>query len=414
MIKKLTIFITTAAMLPVMAFADGEASSKLTAKIGGSLDSQYGVVSQSKAFRYQGANKLKNNSLVNSGKVKIEIDAKAESGLKYGGMMEFNTNTSQSKTGSSNILNKAMIYAEDVFGRLEAGSYDGATGKFRENTFDKIDVATGGAWGGDSVFWINGKTASGKDLDAIFLLSPDLVVAHDASGSANKITYFTPKWNGMQLGLTYVPDSAVKGTVNNAMSQSGNTFNETIENGAVKDPKFKPGYRNVLDLGLKYDVKFNDVAVSSFISGEIGQSKKYHDTSLHARKPLRAWEIGSSVNYKDLTLGASYGDWGTSGVYKDTTKGNKRRSSFYTLGVGYSICDLSAAVTYFNSKAATGLHGGIKQGKYDKASMLSFALQYKLMPGFVPYAEVTHFKLAEHNQVVNKGNILLVGTKLSF
>lgn len=412
MIKKFTILITTAAILPMTAAAGG-----MTVKLSGGLDNQYGIIKQSKKFRYQGADKLRSNALVNNGKLKIEADGQAECGTKYGGMLEFNANTSQSKTGSSDVLKKSMVYAEAGFGRLEAGTYDGAAGKFRENTFEGMDVGTGGALGGDAVFWINSKTNSGADLDSVFILSPDLVVAHDASGSANKVIYYTPKWNGLQAGLTYVPDAAVKGTINSAMSKPGNTFSTTeIEaDGSAKDPNAKPGYKNVLDLSVKYDVKFNDVAVSTFVSGEIGQSKKYVvGGQSNSRKPLRAWDVGSSVTYKDFTIGASYGDWGTSGMYKSISKAFKRRSSFYTVGAGYKYNDLAASVTYFNAKAAGGIAGSVASATYDKASMLSFGVEYKLMPGFKPYAEVTNFKLAEHGQPVNKGNLMLVGTKFSF
>lgn len=412
MVKNIAIILAAAA-LPMTAVAE------MTVKINGSLDNQYGTVRQSKAFRYKTDKKLNNNAFVNNGKIQVKADAESESGLKYGGMMELNANTSASKTGNSNILNKAMVYAESGFGRLEAGTADGVGGAFKDGAFDALSAGTGGIEG-DAVLWLNGTTASlpnasAQDTDAIFILSPDLAVSHDASGSANKINYFTPKWNGLQLGLSYVPDSATKGTITTANKQAPDVFDDSTEALDGKDPKYKPGYKNILDMGLKYDANCRDVAIASYASVQFGQSKKYKDsTGVHARRPLHAWEIGSAATYRNFTLGASYGDWGLSGIYKSITNNYKRRSSFYTVGAGYSWNDLSASLTYLNSRAAAGRHGGISQNRYDQAQLLSFGVDYKLLPGVKTYVEATHFKLSQQAISFNKGNVVLTGVKLSF
>jgi predicted porin len=247
-------------------------------------------------------------------------------------------------------------------------------------------------------------------------LTPDLVVAHDAIGSSNKISYISPRWNGFQFGLTYLPDAMAKGTVTGIMKYPSKTYSNTEIALNDNDPSFKPGFRNVYDLAISYETKINQIDLSSFINGEIGTSKNFEDSSgkLYTRKPLRAWEGGASLTFQNFTVGASYGNWGVSGIYKGTSHNYKRHSSFYTLGAGYSMGDLSTAITYFNSRAAGGVTGITQQDKDDKVKLLSFAVQYKLMPGFMPYAEVTNFNLSQHSQVTNKGYISLIGAKISF
>ncbi len=406
--KKLPLFLLS--FFPVASTAFAEA----TVKLGGSLDTQYGVVKQGSQFKENKEGQLlRNRGLVNNGKIKLEIDYATESDFKYGGMVEFNANTSKSKSGSQTILNKSMMYVEYNIGRFEAGTHDGAAGKFREQVFAPLDVATGGAWGGDSLFWMNKYTKTGKENGSVYILSPDLVVAHDASGSANKISYYSPKYNGIQVGLTYVPDAAVKGTVNEAMKKPDSVFSAAPSNTLNYDEK--PGYKNVFDLSIKYEIDIRDVKIASFVTGEMGKSKKYdHNGTINARRPLRAWDAGSVFSYKGFSLGGSYGSWRHSGVYKSFDKSVKQHSSFYTLGAGYSCGDLSTSITYFSSRAAAGIAGGTKQYGYDKAKLLSLGVEYKLMPGFKPYAEVTSFNLGENNQRPNRGVVALFGTKLSF
>lgn len=406
--KKFTLFLLSVLPLSSTAF------SAPVFKLSGSLEAQYGVVKRGSQFKENKEGQLlRSRGLVNNGKMKLEMDYVTESDLKYGGMMEFNANTSKSKSGNQNILNKSMMYAESNIGRFEAGTHDGAAGKFRESVFSPLDVATGGAWGGDSLFWINKHTITGKENESVFVLSPDLVVPHDASGSANKVSYYSPKYNGIQIGLTYVPDAAVKGTVTEVMKKPGNVFSPAPSNTLNYDEK--PGYKDVFDASIKYELDVKDVKMASFVTGEMGKSKKYNNNgTLNARRPLRAWDAGSVVSYRGFSLGGSYGNWRHSGVFKSIDKSMKQHSSFYTLGAGYSCGDLSTAITYFSSRAAAGIAGGTKQYSYDKAKLLSVAVEYKLMPGFKPYAEVTSFNLGEHNQRPNKGVVALFGTKLSF
>lgn len=379
----------------------------------GSLNTQYGAVNQSSAFKYQNGNKLRNRALVNDGKVKIEANYKTSENLKYGAMLQINANTSNSDGGNSYILNKTLLFVEGPWGRAESGSYSGPSSSLKDSALGPLSTATGGAYGGDAPLWINSKTASGYNLDIIYILSPDLPVTHDASGSANKITYYTPKWNGLQLGISYIPESSTKGTITKAMSIAKDTFVDA--DGSGNDPRYyAPGYKNIFDLSLKHDFKANDISIASFISGQFGESKKYKDNSLHSRRPLAAFDLGTVVTYKDFSFGASYGDWGLSGVYKSLPKQYKRKSFYYTLGAAYNYQDFTASLTYLNAKAATGKHGGFKQYSYDKTSVTSLGMQYKVLDGLATYAEYTHLNLAEHNQPKNKANVFLVGTKLSF
>jgi len=52
---------------------------------------------------------------------------------------------------------------------------------------------------------------------------------------------------------------------------------------------------------------------------------------------------------------------------------------------------------------------------YNKFTNISFGLEYKLAPGFMPYAEFSHFNFKDSSAVrSNSGNVILLGSRLTF
>ena len=63
-----------------------------------------------------------------------------------------------------------------------------------------------------------------------------------------------------------------------------------------------------------------------------------------------------------------------------------------------------------------------RETEYNKFEALSIGADYLVMPGFMPYVEVTKFKFKENDNYgtgtdkakFNKGTVILAGTKISF
>jgi hypothetical protein len=413
-------------LLLTSALVAGFASSAFahagpTVTLGGSLDTQLGVRSQKSTFDtltpgVVGGDKLNKFAIVNDSSIHVKADGKAGNGLKYGGMIEMSADTSNGKTSNGSLgtsfesnSRKTSAYVESMFGRLEVGSTTGVYNAMKVSGAS-VARATGGI-DGDWKYWVNpsvNTVANGvTPIDATFVVVPALPSDYATRQEANaaKVNYMTPSYMGFKAGLTYIPD----------IEQHGSTF---LTHSVTKNTNVianTSGYKNVFSGGLHYAGKVSNVGLKASLLGETGDAKDtaFPSTAATKRHDLRAWEIGGSANVSGFTLAASYGDWGKSGVAKAGTVG-KKKTNYWTVGGSYDYGSVGASVTYMQSKRGTGL-----QAKATEHSNVAVGLDYKLAPGFMPYAEVSFFKLDTKAAPAsagskNDGSVFLAGTKLSF
>jgi len=399
--KKLAAFVVAACGVA------SAASAAPTVMVGGNLDTQFGGVQQSKTYRNDSEthNKLRNNSLSTQGDISVKVDGTMEdSNFKYGGLLKFNANASEAKgyanasdasvdakKGDTNILQQAMMYVETPFGKMEVGSTSGAAQAMQ------VGAMQAGA-AGDWRYYVNQKTTSSvaltrsQSLTAAGLYTNDEFIVGSKSNNANKINLYTPEFMGFKLGVTYIPDLQTRGTSRSALD-------------VAKMSSDANAFKNIVQGGIHYGNTFNEVMVKAAFLGETGTSKA--EKSAKVRK-LNSYEAGLEVSYMGFSLGGSYGSHGKTGTLKSETA---KESKYWTIGTGYTYGPASASVTYLDSKK--GVSGAAKT---NNLQVVTFAVDYKLAEGFAPYASVTNFK--EKNKATdlanNKGNVFLVGSKLSF
>ena len=395
-----------------------------TVTLGGSLDTQFGYRQQKSDYRLDNlnslsttGNQLSKGGIVNDTRINVKVDGQAH-GFKYGGLVSLNADTSANKYNSSTVGYQTMVYGEAKFGRLEAGSYTGAVDSLSVSAAN-IAKATGGIKG-DSRYWWNKSiitTAATKATSTVasalvantFLVTPSLVSNMDTGLSANaaKVTYYTPKFSGVKLGVSYIPDTEQMGTI-----AALNARTKTVATGVNQF-----AFRDVFSGGVMLDHKMNDVTFKASLLGETGTAKDFSGAT--KRDNLRSWELGASVAFKGFSLAASYGDLGKSGNTKSvaTTAYKSAKSSYWTVGAAYDYSHFGASVTYMESKRGASVVA-TSTAANPKASFknLSFGVDYRVAPGFMPYAEVSAFKLDSKavKGTKNTGNVFLAGTKLHF
>lgn len=402
-----------------------------TVTLGGHLDTQLGYADQDTTFDTDtpgvaGGNKLHKFSLVNDTKVHVKVDGKANNGLKYGGKIVINADTSNNKTNhfsgdgttsassfSNSVGYYTMAYIESArMGRGEAGTYTGAARALKVGA-DTIAQATGGI-AGDSRFWWNpqirdGGIGTGRSAINSFVVHPAMPSDYDTGGEdkAAKISYFSPNFKGFSFGVSYIPDTEQHGTV--AMHHIVNK--DVVTNGAATLDKdfFRGGYKDVFSGGIHYAGKVQKLNVKAALLGETGDAK---NAASAVRHDLSAWEAGLSVGYMGWTVAGSYGDWGKSGAVK--ANAGQKKAQYWTLGAAYEYGAWGASVTYLDSKLGNGAAAGDRKNEF---SNLSVGIDYRMAPGFMPYVEASFFdmdeKLASGSQS-NSGSIWLAGTRLTF
>lgn len=343
-----------------------------TVTVGGFIDFQAGLTDQDSTHEV-GANS-RNAKFQNDTEVHINVEGTSDSGLIYGAQIELEADVTSDADNEGLNADKTFIYLQgENFGRFELGSNTDAAAQLKVDA-SSIARATGGIDGDFYDFAGISTVGNGQ-----FIISPDLPTAHalGVREDSNKITYVSPRFSGLQLGVSYSPD---QGDVGTAAGFTG-------ENGFDQE--------NVFNLGLNYQYMQNDFDVEASLTGEFGSAENA------AQEDLEAWALGLALSYREFHLAGSYGDWTDS----DQLVGAANDSDFWTLGTAYVNGPAGVSITYLDSEYAT-----------NEFTNLVVGADYSLAPGLVPYVEVSFFDLDAGAGAANSndGTVFLIGTELTF
>jgi len=253
-----------------------------------------------------------------------------------------------------------------------------------------------------------------------------------------KVSYYSPKVNGLQLGLSFAPDGANTG---NSPTVSAN--------GLAFDALGNNLYKNILSGGVSYSMERDNMTFDIAAVGDMG-------TNIYSANPhtangvrttnhnLRSYNVGTVLGFGKVKFAAGYGSNGKSGrisnvVGADTaagTVGDKStgsKSRQFNLGVAYENGPMTSSLTYFDSLASdkTLSTTTTTPNSYVKVQALSLGAHYKVASGVVPYIEATYVKInpgAKSTYVSNttsatgtkgtrghyKATVVLAGTAINF
>lgn len=211
--------------------------------------------------------------------IEFRFDMVADNGLTFGTRVHLDAE-SDADVSSDGLIDEAFVFVTGSFGRVEFGMNDSAGDQYGTNfvpsyhgfslnnnddtnmdPLDPYDVDTGYFF--TSLYNRISTTPEGSDLDT-------------------KITYFTPRFAGFQLGVSYSPNP---------------DRNDTGYGHAVDD-EFR---RNFLEIAAEYDRQVNNVGFALFGSygqGEAGPS----------RETPTQFSVGASIDFGGLNFGAAYSE----------------------------------------------------------------------------------------------------------
>ncbi|MBS0236057.1 MAG: porin [Proteobacteria bacterium] len=390
-------FALTAAM--IVTSAGSAFANAPTVTLSGVVDNKYGYVDQKSGFRYAtpdntSTSKLRNHALVSETKVKVRVDGKMDRGLGYGAMVLLNADTSADKDGDSDNARQTMAYVEGMFGRVEAGSYTGASYALQTNA---MQIARGNGCGGETRYWINQLAGSGNSIREDFLLVPTLYTNNaglisSKQVNAAKLTYYTPKVGGLEAGITYIDDLESYGTINQASSA------------LQKDGASLGAMRNIIEGGLRYSAKMDKVTLKASLLGQHGLAKHYGP---NGNRALRAWEAGASVGYMNITIAGAYGSLEKSGQTKITPD---RTSQYWNAGAAVENGPFGLSVVYTETK-----RGINNQAHANRMRNVTAGADYVVAKGMKVYGNTSYFRFHDKGgNTNNKGMTYILGSELAF
>lgn len=353
--------------------------------IGGFADFQVGIEND------DGDANQRSHAFRSDTEVTFRIDGKTDAGLGYGGGVDLEADVADVGSGGAATsdadnqglnASRTFIYLDGMWGRLEMGSEVGAQGTMKVDA-SNIARATGGI-DGDWTYFVNNPGSTQ------YWATPDLDLGYGVGGlgneqqeNLNKVTYYTPRFAGFQLGVSYIVNNDDRGQ---AITRSDNDSGDA---------------QNIWAGGISYDNKFGDFGVTLAATGEAG------DAELATQEDIRTWNLGGKLTYMGFSLAGSYGDIGDSLRTKTL---NADDTHYWSVGGAYEYGPFGASVTYFDSEYDLGTGNG-----HNDFQNVSVGVDYKLAPGLTPYAEVSWFEMdAQTNSNDNDGTVFIAGTQLAF
>ncbi len=382
---------------PATATPASANAGALNVMVGGFINVEHSIGDQDNNAFDQGINSsnssgtLRETSFTNDAEIHITVAGSAED-FDYGGVIELNAQIdSTDAENSGETADRVYIFAEnDGFGRVEMGGNSGAS-QTLEIDASNIARATGGVEGN---WWhyvdINGvSSTSGTDIDAeTFIIQPNLVAAEldQRTSDASKITYYTPRFSGVQLGVSYTNDTGDLGTANSLSLRSGSN------------------YENVWSGGINFEQDFDGVEVGVAAVGETGEQES------STLNDLNAYSVGAKVGTAGFSVAGNYSDLGDSGL---STTATNDEQTLWTAGAAYENGPYGVSVTYLNSERPNATTAA----NNNELSNVVVGADYQLAPGLTPYVEAAFFELDDGHTTArtdNDGSVVLLGAELAF
>ncbi|MCE8000776.1 MAG: porin [Rhodobiaceae bacterium] len=230
-------------------------------------------------------------------------------------------------TGDDATFSEAYTFLEGGFGRLELGATDGAAFKMH---YSSPWFVPGNGVDSPNIYNMNngGVTFSSRTSTFSLLAEDD-----------NKISYFTPRLAGFQLGASFTPDVGANDPV-------ANGFGLSATNSAVED---------VFEIALNYAGEFGGVSLGAdvfYVTGEAPGAGATGDPTEQG--------VGLSLGWGGFTLGGAYTQVEdiTARTQAAVTTGNE--SDSWTVGLAYGSGPWTVGAAYFESETenTTGVNIG--------------------------------------------------------
>ena len=360
--------IGTTALVGAALIAGAAQAEDPKVMVGGVIDFQAGFASDDLDAAQRG------HGFRNDTEVSFSVHGKADNGLGYGAVIDLEADVSSDVDSEGVNASNTYVFLDGSFGRFELGSTAGAAETLAVEA-DNIARGTGGI-DGDWTYFANATGSSFINVPALYAEhgTPLGYGAEDTYNSA-KINYYSPRFSGLQIGVSYTPD----------LDDKGQTAARTDTTGSFGD---------VIEAGLNYEGDWDGVGFAAAATGIWG------DAEVASAEDLEGWNVGLATSFMGVSVAGSYGDWGE-------TLGTGADADYYTLGAAYDFGPFGASVTWLDSSvdAATGSND---------FENLVVSADYALAPGLTPYAEVSFFDADSATGTDNDGNVVIIGTELAF
>jgi len=258
-----------------------------------------------------------------------------DNGIKIGANIQLEAET------SGDQIDESYVQIKGSFGEVLIGSENSAGYKMTYAAPNAAIIGINSPSTGDYIAW----TGGAGDVFRGTLGTSYLEVGRN--NDAKRITYFTPRMSGFQVGVSYAHDGA--------QDNFGPTDISTVS-GTLG---------NIFDVGANY--------VNSVGGVDVAVSTRWGTGSAGAADPT-VWSAGVNAGFGGFTVGGSFAESNEHGAGAGEDDG-----TFYDFGVAYATGPWKASFTYAHGENGEPLVGGIRT--IDEVDQYLVGINYALAKG---------------------------------
>jgi len=253
----------------------------------------------------------------------IEASGTLDNGLVAGAVAMIELGDDEGAAGSADDATFQEVYAylEGGFGRTEIGATDGAA--FKMHYSSPWFVPGNGV---DSPNIFNSGTAAGVNTASARTSTYALMTEDD-----NKISYFTPRIAGFQLGASYTPDTSL---------------NNPNSNGFGFLPSNQPTAEDVMEIALNYAGEFGGLALG--LDGFYGTGEGPSGSNADPEE----WGFGANLGFSGFTLGGAWYENEDLAGQSTAVSGNS--AEVWTAGISYGTGPWTIGTAYLEGESEAG------------------------------------------------------------
>jgi hypothetical protein len=346
--KKSLLATTALAALGAVAVAS-PASAKFEVGVSGYMEQWFGYSDNKESVQ---ANSDSFDQ-ISDNEFNIDFKQTLDNGLEIGGQIQVEGQQAGGET------DEQFIFMNGSFGRIEIGTDNGAAYRMHYGVASQgigIDEA-------DWTSWIPGTSTEARATS----------IGSGIENDQNKITYFSPRINGVQFGITYIPEM----DVNLQTPSAGQT-----EVDAVRD--------NAYSVAANYNTSFDAVSVMASIGyTDGGSSVPGNHDGINA---------GLRIGFGGFTASLAYGE-------EDDDGANDDEVSILGVGLGYSAGPAGVSIAYLR---------GEDSADNFKQNAIELGASYVMGPGVTAKGSIWYVDFKIVGVDIGDGIVVVGGLVLSF
>ncbi|GAB5470052.1 MAG: hypothetical protein Kilf2KO_30820 [Rhodospirillales bacterium] len=316
---------------------------------------------------------------------------KHDNGITFGARVELEVFASST---SPDTIDEHYIFVEGDFGRIVAGSENSAAYIMHYAApVAGLPINSG---------WVTVFIPPNADSSVGFR-SPSVSTYLDYGNDENQLTYYTPRFAGFQLGLSYAP----------TVSNTGEGQNFPVE--ADRDTQYYNGFA----VGANFVDDFDGFGVA--LSAGYTRAEAPNSVQAVGGNDYQGVNLGANLSYAGVTIGGAYANAIDGQVSPGSLGTQSSEGQSFDVGIAYSAGPWTVGAEYFQGEVDGYLNDGnvdseaiVGAGNKDKLYAATGGLTYALGPGITARGGVMYGRWSAESGAVNTGVIGAAGLSFRF